>query len=75
MARLALVSGLVLTATGITLVALFALMGSEVDEKGVLREPFFLLGIGAPSLALGLLLLLASALSKVTAWARSNLPR
>lgn len=62
MARLVLFSGLVLTAIGIALVALFGLMGSEVDEKGVLQEPFYLLGIGTPSLAFGLLLLLGSTL-------------
>ncbi len=32
--------------SGVACLVLFALMGSTVDEAGVLREPFFLLPLG-----------------------------
>ena len=41
------------------MLAAFAFSGSQVDALGVLREPFYLLGIGAPMTVLGLVLLVA----------------
>jgi hypothetical protein len=57
--RVFLRSGLVVFGIGVTLLAAFAFRGSQVDALGVLREPFYLLGIGAPMTVLGLVLLLA----------------
>ena len=58
MERTLLRLGIALCVTGAALLVLFALSGSEVDELGVLREPFFLLGIGAPMTLVGTVLLL-----------------
>jgi hypothetical protein len=51
-------SGIVLASTGVALLVLFALNGSEVDDLGILREPFYLLGIGAPITLLGSVIVL-----------------
>lgn len=56
--------GLTLALLGFSSLALFKVIGSSVDENGVLREPFGLLPIGFGLLLLGLLTL-AAALVKV----------
>lgn len=58
MERTLLRLGIALCVTGVASLVVFALSGSEVDELGVLREPFFLLGIGAPMTLVGTVLLL-----------------
>lgn len=58
MERTLLRLGIALCVTGVASLVVFALSGSEVDELGVLREPFFLLGIGAPMTLVGTVLTL-----------------
>ena len=50
--------GVALSVPGTLLLLLFFLSGSDLDDDGTLREPFFLLGIGAPMSALGYSLVL-----------------
>ena len=58
MERFLLRFGLALCVAGAALLVLFALSGSEVDELGVLREPFYLVGIGAPVTLVGIFLVM-----------------
>ena len=58
MERIWLRFGLALCVTGAALLVVFALSGSEVDELGVLREPFYLVGIGAPVTLVGIFLVM-----------------
>ena len=58
MERTLLRLGIALCVTGAALLVLFALSGSEVDDLGVLREPFYLLGLGAPMTLVGTVLVL-----------------
>ncbi|RTR06558.1 DUF3955 domain-containing protein [Halomonas nitroreducens] len=45
--------------TAVTCGVVYRLIGSHIDTRGVLHEPFFLIPLGWLSLALGLMLLLA----------------
>ena len=58
MERILLRFGLALCVIGAALLVLFAQSGSEVDELGVLREPFYLVGIGAPVTLVGIFLVM-----------------
>lgn len=58
MERILLRFGLALCVTGAALLVVFALSDSEVDELGVLREPFYLVGIGAPVTLVGIFLVM-----------------
>ena len=66
MERTLLRLGRALCVTGAALLVLFALSGSEVDDLGVLREPFYLLGLGAPMTLVGTVLLLGALGARLT---------
>ena len=50
---------------GIICFGLFYLIGSEVDENGYLKEPFFLLPIGFISICFSMILYVVFAIAKI----------
>lgn len=72
MLRIALIAGIILSSVGVVLVTLYTLSGADFDDDGTLREPFYLLGIGAPALYLGVILLLGVGGAKLFSWLRSS---
>lgn len=68
MARIALSFGIALASLGVVLITLFSLSGADFDDDGTLREPFYLLGIGAPALYLGLVLVFGVAAARFVSW-------
>jgi len=63
-------TGVVLLVMGLACFVAFALIGSTVDENGLLHEPFALIPIGWLLLGLAMLLLLAGVVKRV--WLRRN---
>lgn len=64
--------GAVLVALGIASFAAFLMIGSSIDENGMLREPFALLPIGYLLLFLGTLLTLLGRLRSFISKRRSR---
>ncbi|MFB2863096.1 DUF3955 domain-containing protein [Aeromonas sp. MdU4] len=62
--------GAVLAAMGVLCLVAFELIGSTVDENGLLHEPFALIPIGLLLLGLAFLLLLPGLIKRV--WLRCN---